>query len=117
MLKHLYPKFVDNKDSIDINKKAFALRLNKNRITFLDVDEDMKHKFSSKQRDSYEAPATLMFADLFSEAAFVDPRNIQNIDISYKEVIDNSDADIVMFMYNSSGFDSMIAKMIDKGIK
>ena len=58
-----------------------------------------------------------MFADLFSEVEIVDPRNIQNIDMSYKEMIENSDADIVMFMYNSFGFDDMIDAMIDKGIK
>ncbi len=258
MLKHLYPKFVDNKESIDINKQSFASHLNQNNITVLDLDEDMENKFSSKERerlyfktdhhwngtgafegfklmadkmelgltdkqltahfnkyktvkceeknfigrynsninmivnekeypefvymenqpyeyfhsdgktetkikeedifaisrdkkewsyggayidgdkcnilkirnknaltdkkilvfrDSYEAPTTLMFADLFSEVEIVDPRNIQNIDMSYKEMIENSDADIVMFMYNSSGFDDMIDAMIDKGIK
>lgn len=47
----------------------------------------------------------------------VDPRNIQNIDMAYEEIIENSHADIVLFMYNSSGFDSMIKEMVDKGIK
>jgi len=68
-------------------------------------------------RDSYQAPTTLLFADLFSEVIFVDPRNITNIDMSYEEIINCADTDIVMFMYNSSGFDSMIISMIDKGIK
>ncbi|QUH19430.1 hypothetical protein [Alkaliphilus sp. B6464] len=67
-------------------------------------------------RDSYQAPTTLMFADLFSEVQFIDPRNIENIKMSYEEIIQNSDSDIVVFMYNSSGFDSMIKNMIDKGI-
>lgn len=257
MLKHLYPKFVDNKENINTNKESFKSRLNPNIITFLDGDEDMLNKFGEREleklyfktdhhwngtgafegfklmaekldlgispeklqehfskyklmeynqkdfigsynrnlnmivdeeeypiyvylenqsynyflndgekdkkvqeedviatlrnrnkwdyggayirgnvcnilkiknnnaitdkkilvfRDSYQAPTTLMFADLFSEVQFVDPRNIENIKMSYEEIIQNSDSDIVMFMYNSSGFDSMIKNMIDKGI-
>ncbi|MDK2562910.1 hypothetical protein QOZ84_05065 [Romboutsia sedimentorum] len=68
-------------------------------------------------RDSYQAPTTLMFADLFSEVEMIDPRNIDNINKTYEEIIKESNSDIVMFMYNSSGFDSMIDKMIEKGIK
>ncbi|SHH37573.1 alginate O-acetyltransferase AlgX-related protein [Sporanaerobacter acetigenes] len=254
MLKHLYPKFVDNKENININKEAFKSKLNSSNITFLDIDGAMSNKFSGKEleklyfktdhhwngtgafegfklmaekmeldisseklkehfskykvmkcdekdfigsynrnlnmivkeneypiyvylegqnyeyflnngkedkrveekkviatsrnkkkwdyggayirgnvcnilkiknnkslidkkilifRDSYQAPTTLMFADLFREVQFVDPRNIGNIKISYEKIIANSDCDIVMFMYNSSGFDSMIQNMID----
>ena len=36
---------------------------------------------------------------------------------AYEEIIKDSNSDIVMFMYNSSGFDSMVKAMIDKGIK
>ena len=36
---------------------------------------------------------------------------------TYEEIIKDSNSDIVMFMYNSSGFDSMVKAMIDKGIK
>ncbi|RDY27266.1 hypothetical protein CHL78_009765 [Romboutsia weinsteinii] len=68
-------------------------------------------------RDSYQAPTTWLFADLFSEVEIVDPRNIDKIDKTYEEIIKDSNSDIVMFMYNSSGFDSMIDKMIEKGIK
>lgn len=68
-------------------------------------------------RDSYQAPTTWLFADLFTEVEIVDPRNIDKIDKTYEEMIDESDSDIVMFMYNSSGFDSMIDKMIEKGIR
>ncbi|MDB8791082.1 hypothetical protein PN398_10115 [Romboutsia sp. 1001216sp1] len=68
-------------------------------------------------RDSYQAPTTWLFADLFSEVEIADPRNIDKIDKTYKEIIEESNSDIVMFMYNSSGFDSMIKTMIDKGIK
>lgn len=258
MLKHLYPKVVDNKENININKEAFQSRLNLNNITFLDIDGDMLNKFSGKElerlyfktdhhwngtgafegfqlmaekmdlgispeklkehfskyktmeynkkdftgsynrnlnmavdekeypiyvylenqnyqyflndgkrdkklqeedviatlrnrdiwdyggaymrgnvcnilkikndnalidkkilvfRDSYQAPTTLLFADLFTEVQFIDPRNIEDIDMSYEDIIQSTDSDIVMFMYNSSGFDSMIKAMIDKGIK
>lgn len=68
-------------------------------------------------RDSYQAPTTWLFADLFSEVEIIDPRNIDKIDKTYKEMIEESNSDIVMFMYNSSGFDSMIDNMIDKGIE
>ncbi len=68
-------------------------------------------------RDSYQAPTTWLFADLFSEVEIVDPRNIDKIDKTYEEIIKESNSDIVMFMYNSSGFDSMVKAMIDKGIK
>lgn len=68
-------------------------------------------------RDSYQAPTTWLFADLFSEVEIVDPRNIDKIDKTYEEIIKDSNSDIVMFMYNSSGFDSMVKAMIDKGIK
>ena len=68
-------------------------------------------------RDSYQAPTTWLFADLFSEVEIADPRNIDKIDKTYKEIIEESNSDMVMFMYNSSGFDSMVKTMIDKGIK
>ncbi|MBU5675382.1 hypothetical protein KQI88_02995 [Alkaliphilus sp. MSJ-5] len=257
MLKHLYPKFVDNTENININKESFKSRLNSNIIRFLDMDEYMLNKFSDKEReklyfktdhhwnglgafegfklmvekmnlgisspmleehfskyktmkykekdfigsynrnlnmivdekeypiyvylenqdykyflndgkkdkraeeidviatsrnkkkwdyggayirgnvcnilkiknddalidkkilvfrDSYQAPTTLLFADLFSEVLFVDPRNIGNIHMTYEQIIKNTDSDIIMFMYNSSGFDSMVQTMIDKGI-
>ncbi len=258
MLRHLYPEFVDNKDNIDINKKAFSSALDPGNITFLDLDAYMINKFSKKEleklyfktdhhwngtgafesfkmmtekmplgvsdeelkiffikyktltykekefigsynrnlnmiidekeypsyvylegakyqyfnydgktdkqlsekdviatlrdrkkwdyggayirgevcnilkiknensltdkklllfRDSYQAPTTWLFADIFREVSIIDPRNIENIDMSYEQMIKESDADIVMFMYNSSGFDSMIESMIEKGIR
>ena len=43
--------------------------------------------------------------------------SIDKIDKTYEEIIKDSNSDIVMFMYNSSGFDSMVKAMIDKGIK
>lgn len=68
-------------------------------------------------RDSYQAPMTLLLADVFSQVEIIDPRYIENIDLTYDQIIRNSDSDIVLFMYNSFGFGDMIKEMIDKGIK
>jgi hypothetical protein len=68
-------------------------------------------------RDSYQAPMTWLLSDFFSQVEIVDPRYIENLDMSYEEIIKNSDSDIVLFMYNSFGFEGMIKEMIDKGIR
>lgn len=76
--------------------------------------------FSDKKilviRDSMQGATTWLFRDFFKETELVDPRNITDIKKSYAEIIKESDADIVLFMFNSSGFDSMINEMIKKGI-
>lgn len=59
-------------------------------------------------RDSYQAPTSWLFSDIFSEVQLVDPRYTDNLNLSIDEIIKNSDADIVMFMYNSTDFKSMI---------
>ena len=59
-------------------------------------------------RDSYQAPTSWLFADIFSEVQLVDPRYTKELNLSMDEIIRNSDADIVMFMYNSTDFKSMI---------
>ena len=92
-------------------------------LYFFTEDEfrESKNPYGDKKilifRDSYQAPTTWLFADLFSEVEIVDPRNIDKIDKTYEEIIKDSNSDIVMFMYNSSGFDSMVKAMIDKGVK
>ena len=68
-------------------------------------------------RDSYQAPMTWLLADIFKEVQIVDPRYIENIDMTYEEIITTFNSDIVMFMYNSFGFEGMIKEMIDKTIK
>lgn len=79
-----------------------------------------KDAFSDKKilviRDSMQGATTWLFRDFFKETELVDPRNIADIEKSYTEIIKESDADIVLFMFNSSGFDSMINEMIKKGI-
>ena len=79
-----------------------------------------KDAFSDKKilviRDSMQGATTWLFRDFFKETELIDPRNISDIEKSYTEIIKESDADIVLFMFNSSGFDSMINEMIKKGI-
>ena len=220
MLKHLYPDFVMNKENIDLNKQSFKSKLDKNNISFIDIDgyflsnftESQREKFYFKTdhhwnglgafegfkfminnvnlglsndtinsyldgyrikevkekeflgsynrklnlivkekefanyvyrngskleyyicdgytdkkisekkvlvfRDSYQAPMTWLLADVFKEVEIIDPRYIENIDMTYEDMIVNSKSDIVMFMYNSFGFEGMIKEMIEKGIE
>ena len=49
-------------------------------------------------RDSYQAPTTWLFADLFSEVEIADPRNIDKIDKTYEEIIEDSNSDMVIFL-------------------
>lgn len=57
-------------------------------------------------RDSYQAPTTLLFADLFNEVEILDPRN--TIDATVSKAIDKSNPDIVMFMFNSETYGNMV---------
>jgi hypothetical protein len=57
-------------------------------------------------RDSFQAPTTLMFSDLFETVEVLDPRN--SMDLTPSKVINDSDPDIVMFMFNSSSFGNMV---------
>lgn len=59
-------------------------------------------------KDSYQGPTSWLFSDIFSEVQLVDPRYIENLDMSAQEIIEDSDADMVMFMYNSTDSKSMI---------
>lgn len=59
-------------------------------------------------RDSYQAPTSWLFSDIFSEVQLVDPRYIESIDLPIDNIIRDSDADMVMFMYNTSDFKMMI---------
>lgn len=57
-------------------------------------------------RDSFQAPTTLMFSDLFETVEVLDPRN--SMDLIPSKVVNDSDPDIVMFMFNSSSFGKMV---------
>lgn len=62
-------------------------------------------------RDSYQSPMTWMLADVFSEVQLVDVRHTEKLNMTAKDMIKNSDADIVMFMYNDADFNDMIAQI------
>lgn len=57
-------------------------------------------------RDSYQAPTTLLFADLFKSVEILDLRNTIDIDVS--TAINESNPDIVLFMFNSETYGSMV---------
>lgn len=57
-------------------------------------------------RDSYQAPTTLLFADLFSSVEILDPRN--TIDLNVSKVVNESNPDIVVFMFNSETYGGMV---------
>lgn len=57
-------------------------------------------------RDSFQAPTTLMFSDLFETVEVIDLRNA--IGATPSKAIEESNPDIVMFMFNSSSFGNMI---------
>ncbi|MBZ2174266.1 hypothetical protein K8M07_03290 [Schnuerera sp. xch1] len=62
-------------------------------------------------RDSYQAPTSWLFADVFAEVQLVDPRHIDNLGMNVDDIMRESDADIAMFMYNNSAFKMMIEEM------
>ncbi|QUH18652.1 hypothetical protein [Alkaliphilus sp. B6464] len=62
-------------------------------------------------RDSYQAPTSWLFADIFEEVQLVDPRYIKDLDMTIDDIIRESDAHIVIFMYNNTDFKMMIKTM------
>lgn len=62
-------------------------------------------------RDSYQAPTSWLFADMFKEVELVDVRYAENLPLNTEDMIEKSDSDIVMFMYNDADFNEMIAQI------
>lgn len=62
-------------------------------------------------RDSYQAPTSWLFADMFKEVELVDVRYTENLPLNAEDMIEKSDSDIVMFMYNDADFNEMIAQI------
>lgn len=62
-------------------------------------------------RDSYQAPTSWLFADIFAEVQLVDPRYVEKLDMTIDDIVRKSDADIVIFMYNNKDFKEMIETM------
>lgn len=59
-------------------------------------------------RDSYQAPTSWLFADLFAEVQLVDVRYTDSLNMSLEDIIRLSDANIVSFMYNDTDYKDMI---------
>lgn len=62
-------------------------------------------------RDSYQAPTSWLYADIFSEVQLVDPRYTETLGMSIDEIMRDSDADIAMFMFDNTDFKEMIDVM------
>lgn len=61
-------------------------------------------------KDSFQSPTTLWFADIFKTVEVFDPRIDTSIYAS--NVIKEQDPDIILFMFNSSTFDTMIDRLL-----
>lgn len=62
-------------------------------------------------RDSYHSAMSWMYEDIFREVEVVDPRYIYSSNTTNKEIALNTDADIVLFMFNDLGFTNMISEL------
>ena len=52
-----------------------------------------------------------MISDVFREVEVVDQRHIDNVNLTSKQVAENTDADIVLFMFNDLSFKDMINQL------
>ncbi|WP_315168061.1 hypothetical protein [Metaclostridioides mangenotii] len=51
MLRHLYPKYVDNKGNIDININSLKSCLEPDLLTYIDIDDYFLNNFNEKERE------------------------------------------------------------------
>ena len=52
-----------------------------------------------------------MISDVFREVEVVDPRHIDKVNLTSEQVAENTDADIVLFMFNDLSFKDMINQL------
>ena len=52
-----------------------------------------------------------MISDVFREVEVVDPRYIDKVNLTSEQVAENTDADIVLFMFNDLSFKDMINQL------
>ena len=52
-----------------------------------------------------------MISDVFREVEVVDPRHIDKVKLTSEQVAENTDADIVLFMFNDLSFKDMINQL------
>lgn len=62
-------------------------------------------------RDSYHSAMSWMISDVFREVEVVDPRHIDKVNLTSEQVAENTDADIVLFMFNDLSFKDMINQL------
>ena len=62
-------------------------------------------------RDSYHSAMSWMFEDIFKEVEVVDPRYIKDFNNTSEKLLENTDSDIVLFMFNDLGFVNMIDEL------
>ena len=62
-------------------------------------------------RDSYNAAMSWLLADIFKEVEVVDPRHTAAVNLTSKEIIDRSSADVVLFMYNDLSATGVIPEL------
>ena len=52
-----------------------------------------------------------LLADIFKEVEVVDPRHTAAVNLTSKEIIDRSSADVVLFMYNDLSATGVIPEL------
>ena len=52
-----------------------------------------------------------MISDVFREVEVVDQRHIDKVNLTSEQVAENTDADIVLFMFNDLSFKDMINQL------
>ena len=52
-----------------------------------------------------------MISDVFREVEVADPRHIDKVNLTSEQVAENTDADIVLFMFNDLSFKDMINQL------
>lgn len=62
-------------------------------------------------RDSYHSAMSWLLADVFKEVEVVDPRHIKSANLTSKEILERSNADVVLFMYNELSSTGIIPEL------
>ncbi len=63
-------------------------------------------------RDSYQSATALFFADVFKEVYVIDPRYVNDVKINARDMALNLNVDIVMPLFDSQTFSSMVTLML-----
>lgn len=62
-------------------------------------------------RDSYHSAMSWMISDIFREVEVVDQRQINKINLTSAQVVENTDVDVVLFIFNDLSFKDMINQL------